>query len=75
MPRAFKQRRIRVGAFAVGVAALGILLWARLILVTGHPRSAIATPDRPVPAQATKPEPPRSTAPATQTTQRDNQVH
>ncbi|MCW5766151.1 MAG: hypothetical protein KIT68_09275 [Phycisphaeraceae bacterium] len=37
--------RWRIGGFALAVCALGILLWARLILVTGHPRSAIATPE------------------------------
>jgi len=32
---------------AVGVALiLGLLLWAKLILVTGYPRTAIATPDK-----------------------------
>ncbi|MBL8990874.1 MAG: hypothetical protein JNJ48_04760 [Phycisphaerae bacterium] len=34
-----------MGGFAAAVCALGILLWARLILVTGHPRTAIATPE------------------------------
>lgn len=26
---------------------LGLLLWAKLLLVTGYPRTAIATPDAP----------------------------
>ena len=32
--------------FGVALTAMGLLLWARLILVTGHPRTATATPDR-----------------------------
>ncbi|MGD9688792.1 MAG: hypothetical protein AB7K52_02465 [Phycisphaerales bacterium] len=34
----------RLTVFGIAVMAMGLLLWARLILVTGHPREAIADP-------------------------------
>lgn len=34
--------------------AMGLLLWARLILVTGRPRTAIAVPEQAQPAGATR---------------------
>jgi hypothetical protein len=37
--------------FAFAVLAFGLLLWARFLLVTGHPRTAIAEP--PVAPQVT----------------------
>lgn len=37
-------RRVRVTAFGVTLLAFGLLLWARLLLVTNHPRTAIADP-------------------------------
>jgi hypothetical protein len=48
-PRARAGTRLRVSAFGVTVAAVAMLLWARLILVTGHPRTAVADP---IPEQA-----------------------
>ncbi len=33
--------------FAFAVLAFGLLLWARFLLVTGHPRTAIAEPPAP----------------------------
>jgi hypothetical protein len=30
--------------FALAMLAFGLLLWARFLLVTGHPRTAIADP-------------------------------
>lgn len=41
--------------FACVMLAFGLLLWARFILVTGHPRTAIAEPAV-VKAQQTKPQ-------------------
>lgn len=38
----------RPSFFALAVLALGLLLWARFLLVTGHPRTAIAEPPRAV---------------------------
>ncbi|HYE01923.1 MAG TPA: hypothetical protein VD963_01680 [Phycisphaerales bacterium] len=40
-------------SLGVLVVALGLLLWAKLVLVTGHPRTAIARPDS---ASETAPE-------------------
>ncbi len=46
---------IRVSMFACVLLAFGLLLWARFILVTGHPRTAIAEPEAPAQAaQAAK---------------------
>jgi hypothetical protein len=42
--------------FGIACVCLGLLLWARLILVTGHPRQAIATPGQA--ALAGKPQQP-----------------
>lgn len=41
-----QQRRIsvRVTAFGLAACAIALLLWSRLILVTNHPRTAIAEP-------------------------------
>lgn len=38
------MRRIRRGTLVASLA-VGLLLWAKLILVTGHPRTAIAAPE------------------------------
>lgn len=38
------SRRLKVSIFACAVLAFGLLLWARFLLVTGHPRTAIADP-------------------------------
>lgn len=40
---------VRVTGFGLCVLALGLLIWARLMLVTSHPRTAIAEP-QPEPA-------------------------
>lgn len=64
--------RRQMTVFSIAVMAFGLLLWARFILVTGHPRTATAVPlpahasaeatnrvspaQRPV-AQPTRPEP------------------
>ncbi len=36
--------KLRISIFACAVLAFGLLLWARFLLVTGHPRTAIADP-------------------------------
>lgn len=55
---AVRRRRLRLGGLAVAVLALGLLLWARLILVTGHPRTAIAKPEPAKAPAAVKPAAP-----------------
>ncbi len=45
-------RRPLLGVAAV-IAAFGLLLWARLLLVTNYPRTAIATPDQAAPSTGT----------------------
>ena len=40
--RRARHSRLTVAAIA---AAFGLLLWAKLILVTSHPRTALADPD------------------------------
>lgn len=50
---------LRVTAFGLAACALGLLLWSRLILVTNHPRTAIAQPEasaRVQPSDAGTPE-------------------
>lgn len=39
-----RARALRPSMFACVMLAFGLLLWARFILVTGHPRTAIAEP-------------------------------
>lgn len=36
--------RLKISVFACAILAFGLLLWARFLLVTGHPRTAIADP-------------------------------
>ncbi len=36
--------RRQMTVFSIAVMAFGLLLWARFILVTGHPRTATAVP-------------------------------
>lgn len=66
--QSFTKRRIPLGLFGLTVCAFGLLLWARLILVTGHPRVATADPaavsvavkaagDSPAPAGTSVPVP------------------
>jgi hypothetical protein len=44
--RALTPRRIRrLTAFGAMCVLLGLLLWARFLLVTGHPRTALAEPE------------------------------
>lgn len=50
--------RTRLSLYACALLAFGLLLWARLILVTGTPRTAIAQPDRQ--AQVATPQTPNS---------------
>jgi hypothetical protein len=38
------QRWLPATGFGVAMLAFGLLLWARFILVSGHPRTAIADP-------------------------------
>lgn len=49
LPRAI----VRVSGFGLVCAVFGLLLWARFLLVTGHPRTAMAVPrpQSPVPSQ------------------------
>ncbi len=37
----------RTGYFGAAVLAMGLLLWARFLLITGHPKTAMATPEAP----------------------------
>jgi hypothetical protein len=39
-----KSSRFKLSLFACAVLAFGLLLWARFLLVTDHPRTAIAQP-------------------------------
>lgn len=44
---ALNSRRIRLvkaTGFTCAILAFGLLLWARFIIVTGHPRTAVAEP-------------------------------
>ncbi len=50
---------LRVSLFACALLAFGLLLWARLILVTGTPRTAIAEPASSASQQTPAPEPAR----------------
>lgn len=60
-----------VGWFTCVAACFGLLLWARLLLLTGHPRTAIADPSTHAPtppavaepATNTQATPPQSNAP------------
>lgn len=36
--------RRQISIFSLVLVAFGLLLWARLVLVTGHPRTATADP-------------------------------
>lgn len=47
---------LRLSLFACALLAFGLLLWARLILVTGTPRTAIAEPGAPTTQRAGAPE-------------------
>ena len=38
--------RLKVTAFGVVLGAIGLLLWARFLIVTNHPRTAIAEPPK-----------------------------
>lgn len=42
---------VRITGFGLGVLALGLLIWARLMLVTNHPRVAVADPNVAIPVQ------------------------
>lgn len=44
------RRRCRFAAVGLALTVLAALLWARLKLVTGLPKSAYADPDRPAAA-------------------------
>jgi hypothetical protein len=46
----FARRRITIGFATAAVLVFGLLLWARLVLVTGHPRTATAEPRLKAPA-------------------------
>lgn len=39
--------RRRTGYFGAAMVAMGLLLWARFLLITGHPKTAMATPEAP----------------------------
>lgn len=52
-PRKFGYRFTTLG---FGVCAIGLLLWARFILVTNHPRTAIAEPSKAAVQPAEKPK-------------------
>jgi hypothetical protein len=49
---AARRLRFRVSVFAFVLLAFGLLLWARFLLVTNHPRTAIAEPPAPPAAPA-----------------------
>jgi hypothetical protein len=44
--------RTPITVFSLVVMAFGLLLWARLVLVTGHPRVATAEPRPAAPTEA-----------------------
>jgi hypothetical protein len=46
-PTRGKGKWLRPSLFGVALLAFGLLLWARFLLVTGHPRTAIADPPPP----------------------------
>ncbi len=52
-PAFFRSRSHRLGGLVVAIV-FGLLLWAKLLLVTNHPRTAIADP-APEPAPAAAP--------------------
>ncbi len=58
----FARRRLTIGFATAAVLAFGLLLWARLVLVTGHPRTATAEPQpkatAPQPVEADRPSSP-----------------
>jgi len=54
LPGVKPRLKRQVTYFSLAVAAFGLLLWARLILVTGRPRAAIADPEKQ--AAAAKPD-------------------
>lgn len=39
-----RLRLTKVTGFSCVILAFGLLLWARFIIVTGHPRTAVAEP-------------------------------
>lgn len=43
-PHADSGRRMHLTRLALVVLVFGLLLWARFLLVTGHPRTALAQP-------------------------------
>ncbi len=51
-PKSSKPGVLPLTAFGVAVVVMGLLLWARFLLVTGHPRTAIANPPIAAPEQA-----------------------
>lgn len=51
-PALASHRRSRVVALGAVVVVFGLLLWAKLLLVTGHPRTALADPDEQKASQA-----------------------
>lgn len=64
-PRPLKSTRVehvklRVTLFGVAVGAIGLLLWARFLIVTNHPRTAIAEPPKQVEPADTKNHAPKS---------------
>lgn len=40
-----KALRVRLTGLGLLVVLFGLLLWARFLLVTGHPRTALAEPE------------------------------
>lgn len=46
-PKPARSWTVRFGFFSCAALAFGLLLWARLIVVTNHPRTAIAEPPQP----------------------------
>lgn len=54
-----RRSLVRLSGFGVLCAVFGLLLWARFLLVTGHPRTAYAEP---------RLELPRSSAPEARAT-------
>lgn len=52
-------RTLRITAFGLAVLALGLLLWVRFLIVTDHPRTAIAHPAAQAAAGQDAPQPNR----------------
>jgi hypothetical protein len=56
------RHRRELSLFAVACGGFALLIWFKLRMVTGVPRTAYADPDPPVPPQPRAPSPPEMPA-------------